>query len=475
MPISETIIPVPNRPLTKYQEKAESGSATPVRPHYPLIDYFSDERVVAIADGRLVTAGEFLREALNLAANLPDQSYMINLCEDRYRFLTAFAAALLKGQINLLPPSRAPRVLQQLAEQYSQLYCLTDGPEAPEGFDRIVRYDCDRHPVTLLKANLPEIPGDRVAAIAFTSGSTGQPQPHVKTWRTFCESAKLIGAGLGLKPEQSATVIATVPPQHMYGIETSILLPLCLDGVALYSGKPFFPADIRTALELCPKPRILVTTPVHIRALIQAGENLPEIEFIVSATAPLSQDWAAKAEDLFRTRVLEIYGCTEAGSIASRRTSHGDLWHAFDGVHFQEKAGESWVDAEHLPGPIMLNDLIECCGSRQFKLLGRSADLVNIAGKRTSLGALNHVLNEIEGVRDGVFFLPSGPEGTVRLTAFAVAPGKTKEQLLAELQTRLDPVFLPRPLYLLDTLPRSETGKLPRQVLTELAEQLSMT
>lgn len=464
-----------NSPLTKYQDQdgAASDRTIAVRPRYPLVDYSSDARIVAIDAGCSVTVGEFLREVLSLAANLPDRPYMINLCENRYRFLAAFAAALLKGQINLLPPSRAPGVLRQVAERYPQLYCLVDGPETPADFDVIVRYD-RRRPAPPLEVENPEIPAEQVAAIAFTSGSTGQPQPHVKTWRTFCESAKLIGAGLGFEPKRLATVIATVPPQHMYGLEASILLPLCLDGVALHSGKPFFPADIRAALESCPMPRILVTTPVHIRALIEAGENLPEIEFIVSATAPLSREWAAKAEDRFQTRVLEIYGCTEAGSIASRRTSQDETWRAFEGVRFREDTGESWVDADHLPQPIMLNDLIECRGFQQFKLLGRSADLVNVAGKRTSLGALNHVLNEIEGVRDGVFFLPGGPEGTVRLTAFAVAPGKTKEELLAELQKRLDPVFLPRPLYLLDELPRSETGKLPRQVLTELAEKLSI-
>lgn len=399
---------------------------------------------------------------------------MVNLCENRYRFLVAFAAALLKGQINLLPPSRAPRVLQQMEEKYPQLYCLVEGAESPEGLDMIARYDCNVQPTSPQDIRILEVPGDQIAAIAFTSGSTGQPQAHIKTWRTFWESVHLIAAGLGLQREKSATVVATVPPQHMYGLEISILLPLCLGGVTVFSGKPFFPADIHAALECCPKPRILVTTPLHIRALVEAGATLPEIEFILSATSPLSRDLAIKAEILFRTRVLEIYGCTEAGSIASRRTSRDDMWQAFEGVCFHEKAGKAWVDAAHLAESVILNDLIECGSDRRFKLLGRRADVVNIAGKRTSLGALNHVLNEIEGVRDGVFFLPEGPEGVVRPIVFAVAPGKTKDHLLAELQTRIDPVFLPRRIYLLNKLPRSETGKLPRRILTELAEELSM-
>ena len=42
----------------------------------------------------------------------------------------------------------------------------------------------------------------------------------------------------------------------------------------------------------------------------------------------------------------------------------------------------------------------------RFLLHGRHADLVNIAGKRSSLAYLNHQLCAIEGVQEGAFFLP---------------------------------------------------------------------
>ncbi len=53
--------------------------------------------------------------------------------------------------------------------------------------------------------------------------------------------------------------------------------------------------------------------------------------------------------------------------------------------------------------------------------------------------------------------------------AFAVAPGLTPARILAELRARIDPVFLPRPLLLVESLPRQATGKLPREALRELA------
>src|SRR6185503_2131661 len=98
-----------------------------------------------------------------------------------------------------------------------------------------------------------------------------------------------------------------------------------------------------------------------------------------------------------------------------------------------------------------------------------TADLVNIAGKRTSLSSLNHHLNSIPGVRDGTFVVPpAGDQAVTRLAAFVVAPGLTGDAILAALRQRIDAAFLPRPLCLVDELPRNETGKLPRERLEAL-------
>ena len=113
--------------------------------------------------------------------------------------------------------------------------------------------------------------------------------------------------------------------------------------------------------------------------------------------------------------------------------------------------------------------MVEECGATEFRLLGRREDLVNIAGKRTSLGYLNHQLNQIEGVVEGVFVAPDEVGTEVRrLLALVVAPGLNERQLLAALAERLDPVFLPRPLIKVDALPRNDTGKVTRAALLAL-------
>ncbi len=98
---------------------------------------------------------------------------------------------------------------------------------------------------------------------------------------------------------------------------------------------------------------------------------------------------------------------------------------------------------------------------------------MNIAGKRASLGDLNARLLSIPGVRDGVIFMPEAPAGasSLRTAAMVVAPGMTRAQLLDALRELIDPAFLPRPLVLVDALPRNETSKLPRAaVLQHFAE-----
>lgn len=123
---------------------------------------------------------------------------------------------------------------------------------------------------------------------------------------------------------------------------------------------------------------------------------------------------------------------------------------------------------------ILLADMIELRSEGTFFLHGRTADLVNIAGKRTSLTHLNFHLNSIAGVRDGAFVMPEEDDGTVtRLTAFVVAPGLSADAVMSALRQRIDAAFLPRPLCFVDSLPRNETGKLPRVALDRLLSRLA--
>src|SRR5262249_30409252 len=146
----------------------------------------------------------------------------------------------------------------------------------------------------------------QLVAIGYTSGSTGVPKGNLKTWGNFNASnagnVRMLQAALG----SNFHVVATVPPQHMYGMEMSVLLPL-LGDVSVHAGRPFFPADVATALAEVPAPRVLVTTPVHLRALIGSGVALPPIAAMVSATAPMPVELAKAAEERFGAPLLEVF------------------------------------------------------------------------------------------------------------------------------------------------------------------------
>ncbi|WP_460713748.1 AMP-binding protein [Lysobacter terrae] len=408
-----------------------------------------------------------------VAAALPEARFVLNLCEDRYRFMVALCAASLRGQTTLLPPSRAPAVVAEVLAQHPDSYVLADALAPCDGIAPALHgWEL---PATLpqCEADAPvAIAEDLLMAIGYTSGSTGRPKPNPKTWASFrASTAQNLAALDDLLDHASATpLIATVPPQHMYGMEMSVLLPL-LGPVAVHAARPFFPADIARALHDAPTPPLLVTTPVHLRALVESDAQLPPLRGIVSATAPLSRELAQAAEQRFGCEVRELFGSTETCVIARRRTACEDAWTPLPGVRLTPQPDGTAVQAAHLSQAVTLADLMEVHADGRFELRGRNADLIEIAGKRASLGDLSRRLLAVAGVRDGVVFQldPCPRTGVARIAALAVvAHGVTEADVQAGLREHVDAVFLPRPLRLVDALPRNETGKLPRAALAEM-------
>jgi acyl-coenzyme A synthetase/AMP-(fatty) acid ligase len=206
-----------------------------------------------------------------------------------------------------------------------------------------------------------------------------------------------------------------------------------------------------------------------MKSCLDARLSWPEIEYVLSATAPLEVSLAARAERDFNCPVLEIYGCTESGSLASRRTLDGRRWLLYEGSCLRQIPEGYCVSGPNLPADIALHDVIEPLCSRRFLLHGRHADMVNMAGKRASLEDLNLRLRSIEGVEDAIFIIPDPDRQRVsRLAALVVAPDLDTDAIRKQLALLIDPVFLPRPLHRVEKLPRNETGKLPRAALLEL-------
>jgi acyl-coenzyme A synthetase/AMP-(fatty) acid ligase len=423
--------------------------------------------------GTAISRCDFLHQAHRLAAQLPEGGPLLAMTGDRYLFTLALGAAVLRGQAMLMPPNHTPETVRQLRARFPRAYVLADNGQ-PElelptlSFPPLVSSEAD-------EPQQPWIAGDQVVAHVLTSGSTGQPVPHDKRWDLLVASiraeARRMAEHLGQPDLRGVTVVGTVPAHHMYGFESTVLLPL-LGGGAFAAQRPFYPRDIADTLAALPRPRVLVTTPLHLKTLLDAGIALPEVDLTLSATAPLSPQLAARAEAALAAPLLEIYGCTEAGQVATRRASAGAEWQTLDGLALSGQGEHAVISGGHVPQPTQLADILEVLAPDRFLLLGRSNDLVNIAGKRSSLAYLNHHLNSIPGVCDGAFWLPESGEQVVRLVAIVVAPDLDSAALLTALRQRLDAAFLPRRILRVDSLPRDPTGKLPETRLAELANRL---
>ena len=436
----------------------------------PLLGHDALDAVFAWHQEGPILVRDMLADVHALQRHLPPGRFLLNVCQDRYHFVVGLAAGSLSNRVSLQPSSQSPETIRQIKADYPDITCLRDG-----------EFDCldlpyidfpaltDADPAAIVA--IPTVPAEHIAAILFTSGSTGRPMPHAKHWGRLHRNGRAGAERLGLLTRRHH-VVGTVPSQHSYGFESTTLLGL--QGHApFWSGNPFYPQDIVAALEAVPEPRMLVTTPFHLSTLLASSLELPAVSQVLSATAPLSAQLAEEAERRFGAPLFEIYGSTESGQTASRRTTAGPAWTLLDGVRFDQANDITTAFDGHVEGRVPLSDIIELMNDRQFLLHGRHADVVNIAGKRTSIAYLNHQIAAIPGVVDAAFFLPDdvAPNGITRLCAFVVAPDLDNRQILASLRPRIEPIFLPRPLIRVDALPRNSTGKLSRDNLEKLYQE----
>jgi acyl-CoA synthetase (AMP-forming)/AMP-acid ligase II len=514
-----------HRAAARFRQPAGAGADIGTGTHadadaLPLLTARDLDAPLAWRAGVPISARRFLVEASALAETLPARGRPVNLCQDRYHFALGLAAALLRGQTSLMPPNALPETLAQLhagaglaaagalsdaagtAPAAAPAYALVDAGVGPAELDvgGLLRVAVERPALAEAPADdadpalpdaVPMIPATLAAVCLLTSGSTGAPQPHAKHWGSLAANiaaeAERLASHLQRPSLAGLTLVATVPAQHSYGFESSVLLAL-LGGAAFDAGRPFYPQDIALALAAVPEPRALVSTPFHLKALLGAGVALPPTALTLSATAPLAPQLAAQAEAALGGQLVEIYGCTEAGQVASRRSTAGEVWNTLGALRIDREEAPSTGDAGatgseapaerfivsggHVTEPTPLGDVLELLSPTQFRLLGRANDLIHVAGKRSSLAHLNFQLNRVEGVVDGAIWLPDAAEGAgevVRPVAFVVAPGLSARAVIDALRQRVDAAFVPRRVVHVPALPREATGKLTVQGLRAFA------
>ncbi len=430
--------------------------------------WFSDTFIYSDSSEQNLSRWEVLQAAIHLSLKINSEQTLsaIVFFQQRHYFLISCLAIALKNGRVILPPNTSEHTLRNLKNEWPNLWVF--GNDLPSEYQHQYQISSAQveETITSIKSAPPSFKLDELARfftrinkseiLLYTSGSTGLPKKVIKTWQNMIDSASLAISRFNLMTP--CFIVTTVPNQHMFGLETSIFWPF-FSKASVWHERPIFPEDIISALSANTQdPALFISTPLHLNKLLAFQLNWPKhLKRLLSATAPMPDVLAKQIEDQMGVQLFEVYGSTETASIASKQTTSSDLWSCYQNIEFQIISPRKY--AVKTPGGNTfqpLNDQIELIDNQQFRLGKRDSDLIKIAGKRASLTELNQYLRSIEGVSDGVFIQP---KNTTRLVAFTVST-ITHIEIQKALRKKIDPIFLPRPIISLPTLPRNEVGKI---------------
>jgi acyl-coenzyme A synthetase/AMP-(fatty) acid ligase len=222
---------------------------------------------------------------------------------------------------------------------------------------------------------------------------------------------------------------------------------------------------------------ILITVPVHLRALLEQKVSCSPVMAISSAGA-LDRSIATKWQEMFDREIIEIYGSSETGVIAHRQQLSDPHWAPFPEVDIDCNAeGLLQVSSPFInesEGEVFqTQDIVTMHGDSGFLLQGRADSIVKIAGRRVSLLTVEEALKRCEGVVDAaVTAVPV--QGHIRDMVIwaAVAIGEKSDMnarsIRAQLLPMLDGIKIPRRIVVLEQLPREANGKLRKERLMAL-------
>jgi acyl-coenzyme A synthetase/AMP-(fatty) acid ligase len=303
--------------------------------------------------------------------------------------------------------------------------------------------------------------------VAFTSGSTGAPEAHVKTLaQLFNETNTLITTfELGKR-----RVVAAVPPHHIYGLLFGVLVPW-LGGGSVARTAPLLPGEVLSELKAS-NAEVLVAAPPHLRALAEHEACAwPRLHRVFSSTASLPE----AADRLLADRglsITQVLGSTETGGIGYR-TSCSQPWRPLPSVELRvgSEGGlvvrSAWASAVAGEWTATADRVGLVDGG--FVHLGRTDSVVKVGGHRVDLGSVEAALRDVLGVTDArALAVETASLRGVELWAVIEARGVTVDTLERALALRLHPVTMPRRYRVVAELPRAESGKVTREACLSL-------
>lgn len=440
------------------------------QPSYQLRFSSSVSKPLASIAGRPVSVGQFRADVERLRARMSAPGDTLLSCSGRYAFSVGLLASWLASRAVILPPNQLTDDLAAIRRRYTiGLECDTDWAAQLSGSAEPVQHGEWRL----------ALDGDLPAAKLFTSGSTGAPKSTTKTLANLLDEAHAIAKQLDWP---AAPVVASVPPQHLYGLTFSLLLPWVL-GSCWVDDMPLYPGDVAESLQRN-AAGTLISVPAQYQALLDSNDTRLDGIRCVSAAAPLPSQLARTWRQRHGGDIIEIYGSTETGVIAHRQQLLEPGWQAFPGVRLSTQQDllqvESAFVSTEFNRQFQTADRVTPPRQGRFELLGRADKVVKIAGKRISLNNIEANIRACSGVAEvAVIAVPA--KGVVRNLAIWAAVVADQNlplsaaQLRSALRDKLDSVAIPRRLLLVDSLPRTASGKLPGTAVAGLFDEHDRT
>lgn len=395
------------------------------------------------------------------------------LCfENSYLFIVALLATLSAGKTPVIPGHCRVSLLE---EQRSLFYgVLSDQTLEWSGALRVVSSAKTSAPT----AALPVIAASRCVEL-YTSGSTGQPKRVIKSLAALDKEAALLATRFAERLT-GCRVVASVVPQHLYGLTFRIFLPMSL-GLPLHAAMLYYAEQLAA---LGHQHRYLfVSSPAFLKRL-DPKLAPPPMSMILSAGGMLSWQHVIDTQRWLGIWPDEIYGSTETGILAWRQRVQDSMpWLCFPGVRIaaEDEAFRAFSPLIASEEGLLLDDIIQVESDGLFHLAGRRGRVVKIEEKRISLNEVERRLMALDGIRDAAA-LPVTRGGRQGIGAVLVLDRALREKWqqtnrkALELSWRrallpwLEPVAIPRYWRIVDEIPVNSMNK---RVYAQLQESFN--
>ncbi|MFH0976929.1 MAG: class I adenylate-forming enzyme family protein [Spirochaetota bacterium] len=430
-------------------------------------------------DDEFIVSGNSYKSIYGLACGIVNIAQKFNtgtlcLCtENKALIAAALLSSLGGGPLVLLPHSFNKTILAEMKDSENFDFVLSDMPEIKQSGFKVLTPDEIEEAKSGENYFSKRLDPDSVFLKLFTGGSTGKPKIWQKTPRNIFSEALYHSSAFNVTEKD--IFISTVPPQHIYGLLHSVIVPF-ISSAKTTAGIFSFPQEIISSIKKY-SATVLVSVPIHYRILKGNTFSFPSLRLAISSAGTLDINDAKYFFNETGIKVAEIFGSTETGGIAIRHNSGEEMqWAPFDNIEWKIQDSRLCVRSEFtspdLPkdkdGFFATEDRIESADNSTFAHLGRSDGIVKVAGKRVDLREIENKLKRIPGVADVIAIALPASGGRENEIAAIVEGTIDLPGLKQSAKEILEPFALPRRIKIVDKMPILSTGKYDRQKIESI-------